>query len=184
MHRISKLYLSLSNLAARAPASVAEMPDCRGPPLLGAITSILDSDQGKRLHEYVDERHRRHGPLFRGRVGPVNAIFVSSPKAISEVFRIEGPIPQHFVPEAWLLYNRMRNRRRGLLFMWVLHDFFFTVWNSVWMTIHNYWEPCSMKMIYYWKKTTRSLVNISAMKTVILFIIFLYFSYIGIPITP
>ncbi|XP_058803229.1 cytochrome P450 315a1, mitochondrial isoform X2 [Phymastichus coffea] len=114
MNRIGKL----SNLAARtAVTNLAEMPDCRGLPMLGAITSILDSEQGKRLHEYVDERHRKYGPLFRGRVGPVKAIFVSSPKVIREVFRIEGPTPQHFVPEAWLLYNRMRSRKRGLLFM-------------------------------------------------------------------
>lgn len=115
MQRISKLYLSLANRAVAS--SLVEMPDCRGLPVVGAVSSLVESDRGKRLHEYIDKLHRRHGPIFRGRVGPTKAIFVSSTDAIREVFRLEGPTPQHFVPEAWLLYNKTRNRKRGLLFM-------------------------------------------------------------------
>ncbi|XP_001607634.2 cytochrome P450 315a1, mitochondrial [Nasonia vitripennis] len=115
MQRISKLYLSLANRAVAS--SLAEMPDCRGLPVIGTISSLVQSDRGKCLHEYIDKMHRRHGPMFRGRVGPTKAIFVSSTDAIREVFRLEGPTPQHFVPEAWLLYNKLKDRERGLLFM-------------------------------------------------------------------
>ncbi|KAJ8679924.1 hypothetical protein QAD02_015711 [Eretmocerus hayati] len=103
--RLSKLYGSLA------------MPHIRGSAILSGLSSLLDTNRFSRLHEFVDERHRKHGLIHRGRLGPVEAIFVGSANAARELFRVEGPCPQNFVPEAWLLYNQMRHRRRGLLFM-------------------------------------------------------------------
>ena len=118
MQRILRKYLSLASRPSPSPlAALPEMPDCRSDPVIGTVAAILDPERGRRLHEYIDKRHRKCGPLFRDKIGPTKAIFVSSSEAIREVFRIEGPTPQHFVPEAWLLYNQMQNKKRGLLFM-------------------------------------------------------------------
>ncbi|XP_014212238.1 cytochrome P450 315a1, mitochondrial-like [Copidosoma floridanum] len=93
------------------------LPDARGPPVIGTVASIVKSKGGAELHEYVDALHKRHGSLFRGRIGPFEAVFVSDPDAIRKLYSLEGLAPQSVVPEAWLLYNERRQRARGLLFM-------------------------------------------------------------------
>ncbi|XP_023288664.1 cytochrome P450 315a1, mitochondrial [Orussus abietinus] len=93
------------------------MPEARGLPIFGTIFSLAASGWAGRLHEYVDERHKELGPVFRDRIGPVRAVFVNSPKEFLRIYRLEGPTPRHFLPEAWVLYNDVRRLRRGLLFM-------------------------------------------------------------------
>ncbi|XP_014488961.1 PREDICTED: cytochrome P450 315a1, mitochondrial [Dinoponera quadriceps] len=92
-------------------------PEPRGLPLIGTMLSLLIAGGGKKLHEYVDKRHRQLGPVYREQVGPVRAVFVNSPDEFRRIFRLEGTMPRHFLPESWLLYNEMRQQRRGLLFM-------------------------------------------------------------------
>ncbi|XP_066589453.1 cytochrome P450 315a1, mitochondrial [Prorops nasuta] len=98
-------------------ASLREIPEVRGLPLLGTALSLISAGGAKKLHEYVDRRHKQLGPIYRERIGPVPAIFISSPQLYGKIFRLEGPTPKHFLPEAWMLYNEMRSLKRGLLFM-------------------------------------------------------------------
>ncbi|KMQ90601.1 cytochrome p450 315a1 [Lasius niger] len=82
------------------------------------MLSLVMAGGAKKLHEYVDRRHRELGPVFREKIGPLWIVFVNSPDEFRRIFlRLEGPTPQNFVPEAWRLYNEMRAQRRGLLFM-------------------------------------------------------------------
>lgn len=74
----------------------------------------------QKLHEYVDKRHRQLGPIYKEWIGPVPAVFVNSPDDFRRIFYLEGPKPQHFLPESWVLYNEIRAQRRGLLFMYVV----------------------------------------------------------------
>lgn len=69
------------------------------------------------FHEHIDRRHRQLGPIFRERLGPVEAVFIMAPDLIRDVFQYEGKYPQHPLPEAWNLYNRIHNCKRGLFFM-------------------------------------------------------------------
>ncbi|XP_076653765.1 cytochrome P450 family protein sad isoform X1 [Halictus rubicundus] len=94
-----------------------EAPEPRGLPLFGTFFSFLLAGGAKRQHEYVDRRHKQLGPVYRERLGPITAVFVNSPEEFRRIFRIEGPAPKHFLPEAWTLYNDIRKCRRGLLFM-------------------------------------------------------------------
>ncbi|XP_011153998.1 cytochrome P450 315a1, mitochondrial isoform X2 [Harpegnathos saltator] len=94
-----------------------EPPEPRGLPLVGTMFSLIMAGGGKKLHEYVDKRHRQLGPIYRESIGPVRAIFVNSPNEFRRIFRLEGTMPRHFLPESWLLYNEIRQQRRGLLFM-------------------------------------------------------------------
>lgn len=75
------------------------------------------SDPWNKLHEQIDEKHRRLGPIFRQQLGPIEAIFVMSPDIIREVFLYEGKYPRHPLPEAWTYYNTLHNCKRGLIFM-------------------------------------------------------------------
>lgn len=100
-------------------ATRREPPEPRGLPFIGTTLSLLMAGGGKRLHEYVDKRHRQLGPVYRDQIGPVRAVFVNSPNEFQRIFRLEGTMPRHFLPESWLLYNEIRQQRRGLLFMYV-----------------------------------------------------------------
>lgn len=100
-------------------ATRREPPEPQGLPFIGTILSWLMAGGGKKLHEYVDKRHRQLGPVYREQIGPVRAVFVNSPDEFRRIFRLEGTMPRHFLPESWLLYNEIRQQRRGLLFMYV-----------------------------------------------------------------
>ncbi|RLU27294.1 hypothetical protein DMN91_001095 [Ooceraea biroi] len=97
-----------------------EPPEPRGIPFFGTMLSLIMAGGAQKLHEYVDKRHRELGPVYREQIGPVRGIFVNSPDEFRSIFlRLEGPTPQHFLPESWMLYNEIRSQRRGLLFMCV-----------------------------------------------------------------
>lgn len=97
-----------------------EPPESRGIPVFGTILSLAMAGGAQKLHEYVDKRHRELGSIYREQIGPVRAVFVNSPEEFRRIFlRLEGPMPQHFLPESWKLYNEIRAQRRGLLFMYV-----------------------------------------------------------------
>lgn len=68
------------------------------------------------LHEHCDRRHKELGPIFRERLGPNELLFIADTKMIQTVIANEGPRPHHNVPEAWLLYNEIKNIERGLFF--------------------------------------------------------------------
>ncbi|XP_003704053.2 cytochrome P450 family protein sad isoform X1 [Megachile rotundata] len=94
-----------------------EAPEPWGLPVFGTLFEFLFFGGPKKQHEYVDKRHRELGPVYRERLGPITAVFVNSPDEYRKIFRLEGAAPKHFLPETWTLYNEIRKRRRGLLFM-------------------------------------------------------------------
>ncbi|XP_035723788.1 cytochrome P450 315a1, mitochondrial-like isoform X1 [Vespa mandarinia] len=97
--------------------TLREPPKPKGFPVFGTIFEFLTTGGAKTLHEYVDRRHKELGPIYRERIGPIMAIFVNSPQEYRRIFRLEGPMPKHFLPEPWVLYNELRSLQRGLLFM-------------------------------------------------------------------
>lgn len=94
-----------------------EVPQARGLPLVGTTLALLAAGSAPKLHLYIDKRHRQLGPVFRDKIGPISAIFVSDPEEMRSVFAQEGRHPAHMLPEAWVLYNRAFGRSRGLFFM-------------------------------------------------------------------
>lgn len=102
-----------------ASAKIPEAGGRRVPGLLGSLVSLVNADRATRLHEHVHKLHGELGAIYRDRVGPVDAIFLNSPDDFQKIFRLEGRTPKHFLPEAWMLYNEIRQCSRGLLFMYV-----------------------------------------------------------------
>ncbi|KYN21367.1 hypothetical protein ALC57_06293 [Trachymyrmex cornetzi] len=95
-----------------------EPPEPQGLPWLGSILSLTMSGGAKKLHEYVSNRHKELGPVFRDQIGPIEAVFVNSPADFRKVLAdLAGNTPRHFLPESWMLYNEIRTQNRGLLFM-------------------------------------------------------------------
>lgn len=70
-----------------------------------------------RLHKYIDKRHKQLGPIFREKLGSTETVFLSSPNLMRSVFLHEGQYPMHPLPDAWLVYNKKHNCKRGLFFM-------------------------------------------------------------------
>ncbi|XP_011307320.1 cytochrome P450 315a1, mitochondrial [Fopius arisanus] len=95
----------------------SEIPSCRKLSFFENLKGLVCWDRAQRLHEFVDQQHRALGPIFRMHIGAVTALFINSPESYQRIFKLEGPTPQNFVPEAWTLYNQMRQCPRGLLFM-------------------------------------------------------------------
>lgn len=87
------------------------------PRSLETVVSLFNTEKAIKLHEYVDDNHKKLGPIFRDRIGPVNIVFVNSPADFRRIFLLEGRTPMHFLPEAWHFYNQLRNCSRGILFM-------------------------------------------------------------------
>ncbi|CAB0016420.1 unnamed protein product [Nesidiocoris tenuis] len=98
-------------------ASSYDIPYNKGIPVLGTSLAIGAAGGAPKLHEYVDNRHKEFGHVFRENMGSVSAVFVSNPSIIRKIFLVEGKYPRHFVPKAWTLYNELHNCKRGLFFM-------------------------------------------------------------------
>ncbi|GJQ86598.1 CYP315A1 [Trypoxylus dichotomus] len=101
----------------RVAENAREIPAPKGLPLIGTTLSLLASGSTPKLHEYVEKRHKELGPIFRDKIGPISAIFVSNPDYIRAVFNNEGKYPAHILPEPWMVYNRIHGCSRGLFFM-------------------------------------------------------------------
>ncbi|CAG9831253.1 unnamed protein product [Diabrotica balteata] len=97
--------------------SFGEIPMPRGLPLVGTTFSLLATGGPKKLHKYMDRRHKELGPIFKDNVGPITAVFLSDPDEMRAVFAKEGKYPLHLKPDAWLLYNEKYDYSRGLFFM-------------------------------------------------------------------
>ena len=99
--------------------SVNKMPEDLTNSFLGKLRLLFASRWGTKLHEYVDQRHKELGPIYRSYVGPTSAVFINSPEVYRIIFgQLEGSTPRHFVPEAWIIYNTEHTKSlRGLFFM-------------------------------------------------------------------
>lgn len=97
--------------------SKKDIPIVKGLPIIGSTFSILAAGGGRKLHEYINKRHQQYGSVFREKLGPVDAIWISDPLDMKLLFAQEGKYPQHILPDAWLLYNDTYGQQRGLYFM-------------------------------------------------------------------
>lgn len=109
--------MSTSNSKNLRTESKKEIPVVKGLPVVGTMFSILAAGGGRKLHEYIDKRHQQYGSVFREKLGPIDAIWISDPLDMKLLFAQEGKFPKHILPEAWLLYNDTYGQQRGLYFM-------------------------------------------------------------------
>ncbi|XP_022164033.1 cytochrome P450 315a1, mitochondrial [Myzus persicae] len=110
-------FMSTSNSKNLRTESKKEIPVVKGLPVVGTMFSILAAGGGRKLHEYIDKRHQQYGSVFREKLGPIDAIWISDPLDMKLLFAQEGKFPKHILPEAWLLYNDTYGQQRGLYFM-------------------------------------------------------------------
>lgn len=98
-------------------AVIKEIPTPKRLPIIGTTLSLLAAGSAAKLHEYIDKRHGELGPIFRDKIGPVSAVFVSDPEFMRSIFGVEGKYPIHILPEPWIVYNKVHGCARGLFFM-------------------------------------------------------------------
>lgn len=112
---IRNRHMSVSNV--KNIESKTDIPTVKGLPIFGTTFSILAAGGGPKLHEYISMRHQQYGPVFREKIGPVDAIWISDPSDMKLLFVQEGKFPQHILPEVWSLYNDTYGQQRGIYFM-------------------------------------------------------------------
>nr|WET52810.1 cytochrome P450 [Phaedon brassicae] len=114
-------FLLLNKCSTRSASGSAldfrDLPEPKGLPLVGTTLSLLAAGGPAKLHEYINGRHEKLGPIFKDNVGPVTAVFLSDPDEMRAVFAKEGKYPIHIKPESWLIYNEKFGCSRGLFFM-------------------------------------------------------------------
>ncbi|KAM3965304.1 LOW QUALITY PROTEIN: cytochrome P450 family protein sad [Aphomia sociella] len=95
-----------------------DIPSPRTLPIIGTKMDFFIAGGGKRLHEYIDLRHRQLGPIFYEKLGGnVPLIFISDPMMMRTFLNLEGKYPCHILPEPWVLYEKIHGSKRGLFFM-------------------------------------------------------------------
>lgn len=94
-----------------------EVPTPSGYPLIGTVLDMLAAGGVEQYHTFVTGQHKKLGGVFKDKMFGMEMVYVAEPDAIREVFAAEGEHPQHYIPEAWLLYNKDRQVKRGLFFM-------------------------------------------------------------------
>lgn len=112
-----KRLMSSTNTKSKNIQTIKDVPVVKGLPVFGTLFSLLAAGGSRKLHEYIDKRHQQYGSVFREKFGSVDAIWISNPSDIKLIFQQEGKYPQHYLPEAWLLYNETYGQQRGLYFM-------------------------------------------------------------------
>lgn len=115
--KITKIYSTIIGRNCSSVKSFQDIPSTGGLPLVGSTFSLIATGGLKKLHKYMDRKHKKLGPIFRDNVGPVTAVFLSDPEEMRAVFAKEGKHPQLTKPASWLLYNKQHNYSRGLFFM-------------------------------------------------------------------
>ncbi|KAI5729656.1 hypothetical protein M8J76_005004 [Diaphorina citri] len=93
------------------------IPTPRSWPIFGTLISILKEGGGKQLHRYVEKRHQELGPIYKEKIGPVEAYFLNDTADVRKVFALEGTYPEHILPQCWEKYRELYGCDRGLYFM-------------------------------------------------------------------
>lgn len=93
------------------------VPSPKSLPFFGTLLSLIKAGGGPQLHKYVNKRHKELGPIYKEKIGPVEAYFLSDPSDMRSVFAAEGTYPVHVLPECWTKYNSLYGWNRGLYFM-------------------------------------------------------------------
>lgn len=86
-------------------------------PFMGTWIDALRHGVVTRVHEYVDMRYKQLGPIYREKLGKLDAVYIFDPQDVQRVFMREGRHPRHVIPEAWLLHREITDKPRGLFFM-------------------------------------------------------------------
>ncbi|XP_055348630.1 1,25-dihydroxyvitamin D(3) 24-hydroxylase, mitochondrial-like [Paramacrobiotus metropolitanus] len=108
---------STAEMSVNTTRGYEEIPAPRGWPVIGTGLSAVWNGVITRLHEYIDMRYRQLGPIYREKLGNIDAVFLFDPKDVQTVFRREGKHPNHFIPEAWTMHRDITQKPRGLFFM-------------------------------------------------------------------
>ncbi|KAL3861316.1 hypothetical protein ACJMK2_007352 [Sinanodonta woodiana] len=94
------------------PRPYHDIPE-EGYPVIGNLIGAMRN--AKRSCLYLMELHEKHGPIFRYKVGPIEAIFVLAPVGAEQVFRAEPKYPKRFEIDIWRQVRKEIGERDGLL---------------------------------------------------------------------
>lgn len=92
---------------------------------IGTLWDVIQAGGVSQIHHYIDKRHQQLGPIFREKLGHVEAVWLADPSFYQQVYQNEGACPRPMLPEPWIIFNRIHNYKRGLFFMYVKEGYYF-----------------------------------------------------------
>ncbi|RXG53530.1 cytochrome, mitochondrial [Armadillidium vulgare] len=107
---------SVSSVNSRRSLSFRDIPRAPSFPFVGSLLHILKK-KPTYFHEYIDDLHKKLGPIFIDKIWDVELVHIADPDANFELYTHEGKEPLHAVPDMWKLHSEFRNYKRGLFFM-------------------------------------------------------------------
>uniref|UniRef100_A0A8C9WEV3 Cytochrome P450, family 27, subfamily B, polypeptide 1 n=1 Tax=Scleropages formosus TaxID=113540 RepID=A0A8C9WEV3_SCLFO len=112
MDRWAEPMVCLRSRTTQHLRSLEEMP---GPSAIGFAWDLLARRGLSRLHEMQLEGHKRYGPIWKAKFGPILTVHVADPTLIEQVLRQEGQYPMRSDLSSWKDYRRLRGHGYGLL---------------------------------------------------------------------
>ncbi|XP_071105191.1 1,25-dihydroxyvitamin D(3) 24-hydroxylase, mitochondrial-like [Haliotis cracherodii] len=89
------------------------LPGPRGLPIIGTLFHSMRN--ASRLHESIQERHETYGPIFREKLGILDAVFLTDVDAVESLLRQDGKYPSRMQVDIWHEYRNNSGLRKGLL---------------------------------------------------------------------
>ncbi|XP_046574217.1 1,25-dihydroxyvitamin D(3) 24-hydroxylase, mitochondrial-like [Haliotis rubra] len=89
------------------------LPGPRGLPFIGTLFHTLRNSS--RLHESIQDRHKTYGPIFREKLGVLDAVFLMDVDAVESLLRQDGKYPSRMQVDIWHEYRNITGLGKGLL---------------------------------------------------------------------
>ncbi|KAK9879723.1 hypothetical protein WA026_006783 [Henosepilachna vigintioctopunctata] len=112
-----RFFSSVADINPNEANDFFDIPTPTTIPFIGSRLSLWQALSTQRLHEFVDNKHKKLGPIYRDKLGPISGIFVADSEAFKTIFSQEGRYPKHIIPLPWIIFNNEFKYSRGLFFM-------------------------------------------------------------------
>ncbi|XP_071105203.1 1,25-dihydroxyvitamin D(3) 24-hydroxylase, mitochondrial-like [Haliotis cracherodii] len=89
------------------------LPGPKGLPVVGTLFDIMKNSA--RLNEMIQKRHETYGPIYREKMGRIDAVFLTDVEAVEQLFRQEAKYPVRIQLEHWIKYREDRGFNKGLV---------------------------------------------------------------------
>ncbi|XP_067666926.1 1,25-dihydroxyvitamin D(3) 24-hydroxylase, mitochondrial-like [Haliotis asinina] len=89
------------------------LPGPKGLPFIGTVFDVMKNSS--RMHEMIQKRHETYGPIYREKMGAVNAVFLTDVESVEQLFRQDAKHPRRIDIEHWIQYREERGLNKGLV---------------------------------------------------------------------
>ncbi|CAK9300984.1 unnamed protein product [Gordionus sp. m RMFG-2023] len=115
--QLAKSSINDPTIKTSAQKSFHEIPGPRGLPFIGTLLNYTTKNSTYSLnHMFLSqlERSKQFGPIYKEKIGPNSAVYVTDAKIYEKILRVEGPTPYRMILEPMLIYRKKRKLAIGM----------------------------------------------------------------------